>query len=224
MSGENFDGVDFSAQFAGEKAYDVPEEYGEIAFAIGMAFEQAFGKVPVHQVGKQARTFGIRKEALVLDGGGAFGIKAGLYTCKGLVPVGAETDGLGEKFVQVACTFERCEWVALCYPERRVEPFAERRCAVGKNLEDLLPFVKHLVPDFFVIFVQFVFGFVDFFGDELERTFSFEQEPCRFFAAEPEAPFHDISVDLHEPRVFPAYVAEGAFAKVPINFAEIVLV
>lgn len=189
-----------------------------------MAFEQAFGEVSVYQVRQQAAAFGFVEIALVFDGGGSCGVNAGLDTGKGVVPGRAETDRLGEKVIKVAGASERREWIIVCYPECRVEPFAEWCSAIGESAKNLFPFVENLVSDFSVILVQFIFGFVTFFTCKAKGAFGGEQQAHGLFATESKPLLHDVSVDFHKSRVLPANLAEGAFSKVLVYFTEVAFV
>lgn len=191
-----------------------------------MTIEQAFGEVSVYQVRQQAAAFGFIEIALVFDRNAVVrrDINAGLDAGEGTVPCRAETDRLGEKFIKVAGAIERSEWILACYPECRVEPFAEWCSAIGESAKNLFPLVKHFVPDFSVILVQFIFGFVTFLTCKAKGAFGGEQQAHGLFATESKPFLHDVAVDLYEPRVLSANLAEGAFSKVLVYFTEVAFV
>ena len=143
---------------------------------------------------------------------------------KRFVPGGAETFCLFEEFQVGFCVFERREGGVYGESEGVVEFFGQSQGTVGEGGENLFALVKHLVADFAVVIVDFVFGFATLFGGERKRAFAFEQQPGRLFAAEPNPALHDVAVDFYEPRVFAADVTESAFAQVRIDFAEVALV
>ena len=174
------DGIDFyifctawAGKFARKEPHHVPEKYREQALPLFVTVEQALGVMAVDGVGDKPCAFVVRKKAFVLyrARGNAF-----LDAYKRFVPGGAETFCLFEEFQVGFCVFERREGGVYGESEGVVEFFGQSQGTVGEGGENLFALVKHLVADFAVVIVDFVFGFATLFGGERKRAFAFEQQ------------------------------------------------